>query len=200
MTRSARNWSFFALTAVVVLSGGALLLWLLPAQRGLVWLGLYTIPSHMFVSPFPHEPALLYYAKSYPALWCAITSLAGCLVAGMWDYWLFIPLIHHPRVREKYVDTGLYKRSVDFFRKSPFWALVVVGLTPIPFYPIKFLSIADGYAMEKYLAALAVGRTPRYYLIAYLGYVLKLPNWSLVTLALVLLAVALYKNRKSWLG
>ena len=197
MTQSARKWSLFALTAVVVLSGGALLLWSFPEQRGLVWLGLYTIPSHMFVSPFPHEPLLLYYAKSYPAIWCAVASLAGCLVAGMWDYFLFIPLIHHPRLRGKYVNTGLYKRSVDFFRKWPFWALVVVGLTPIPFYPIKFLSIADGYPMAKYLAALVVGRTPRYYAIAYLGHVLNLPNWSLVTLALGFLAVTLYKNRKS---
>jgi membrane protein YqaA with SNARE-associated domain len=181
----------------LVLSGGALLLWFLPEQRGLVWLGLYTIPSHMFVSPFPHEPALLYYAKSHPAIWCAVASLVGCLVAGMWDYWLFIPLIHHPRVRAKYVNTGLYKRSVDFFRKWPFWALVIVGLTPIPFYPIKFLSIADGYPMERYLGALAVGRAPRYYAIAYLGYVLKLPNWSLVALALGLLAITLFKNRKT---
>ena len=79
------------------------------------------------------------------------------------------------------------------FRKSPFWALAVVGLTPLPFYPIKFLSLSDGYPMKRYLAALVVGRTPRYYLIAYLGQVLDLPNWSLVTLALVILIVTLYK-------
>ncbi len=179
-----------------MLAVAALLVWLYPPHRGLVWLGLYTIPSHMLVSPFPHEPLLLYYAKSFSATSCAVASLAGCLVAGMWDYCLFIPLIHHPRVREKYVESRIYKRSVNFFRKSPFWALVIVGLTPIPFYPIKFLSIADGYPMTRYLAALTVGRTPRYYAIAYLGHVLKFPNWSLAVWVLAILTVALYRTRR----
>jgi ribonucleoside-triphosphate reductase len=66
-------------------------------------------------------------------------------------------------------------------------------LTPLPFYPIKFLSISDGYPLKRYLTALVVGRTPRYYLIAYVGYVLNLPNWSLVTLALLILIVTLFK-------
>jgi ribonucleoside-triphosphate reductase len=149
----------------------------------------------MFVSPFPHEPALLYFAKTNPALYCMAASTLAALFAGMWDYWLFVPLVHHPRVRTKYVNHGLYRVSVGLFRKSPFWALVIVGLTPLPFYPVKFLSIADGYPMKRYLAALLVGRTPRYYLIAYLGYILKLPNWSLIALALVILVITVYKSK-----
>ncbi len=191
--QSAPNWRLFAATVPLVLIGAALLFWFMPDRRGLVWLGIYTIPSHMFISPFPHEPALLYYSKFYPALGCAIASIIGAIIAGFWDYALFTPLIHHPRVRSKYEQVGLYRVSVNFFRKSPFWALVVVGLTPLPFYPMKFLSISDGYPMKRYLAALVVGRTPRYYLIAYLGYVLNLPNWSLVTLGLVVLVVTLFK-------
>lgn len=193
--QSARRWRLFSLTLVLVLLAGAALLMALPAKRGLVLLGLYTIPSHMFVSPFSHEPVLLYYAKFYPAWECALASITGCLVAGFWDYWLFVPLIHQPRVRSRYVNTVLYKKSLQLFRKSPFLALVVTGLTPVPFYPVKFLSIADGYPLKRYVLALIVGRTPRYYALAYLGHVLKPPNWSLLVLALVILAVAVYQNR-----
>lgn len=193
--QNTRKWTPFVLTLAVVLVAAAGILWAFPLKRGLVWLGLYTIPSHMFVSPFAHEPVLLYYAKSFRAWECAVASTIGCLIAGIWDYWLFVPLIHHPSVRTRYVNTGLYRHSVRLFRRSPFLALVVVGLTPIPFYPVKFLSIADGYPVKRYLAALVVGRAPRYYALAYLGYVLKLPNWSLVALALILLVITIYKSR-----
>ncbi len=195
VNQNGRNWVLFGVTAPIVLILAAISFWAMPDHRGLVWLGLYTIPSHMFVSPFPHEPVLLFHAKYNPALGCALASIAGCLVAGIWDYWLFIPLVHHPRLRAKYIDNKLYNHSVRFFRKWPFWALVAAGLTPVPFYPIKFLSLADGYPLRKYLAALIVGRTPRYYFIAYVGYVLKLPNWSLLVLAAALLVIALYKRR-----
>lgn len=180
----------------MILAAASLLFALLyPAERGLLWLALYTIPSHMFISPFSHEPVLLYFAKYHSATACAVASVIGCLIAGVWDYWLFIPLMHHPRIRSKYANFSLYQRSVVLFRKSPFWALVVVGLTPIPFYPIKFLSFGDKYPLKRYLLALVVGRTPRYWAIAYLGHMLRLPNWSLVTLALALLAVTIVKSR-----
>ena len=196
MKKNGRNWVYFAVSAGIVAVSAVCVLWLFPRQRDMVWLALYTIPSHMFVSPFNHEWLLLLLAKTNPALSCAIASLIGCLFAGMWDYWLFVPLIHHPRVRSKYSKAGLYKKSVAFFRKFPFWALVIIGLTPLPFYPIKFLAIADHYPLRKYLLALIVGRTPRYYAIAYLGQVLKLPTWSLVALALVLLVVGVIESRR----
>ncbi|MEJ2721865.1 MAG: VTT domain-containing protein, partial [bacterium] len=196
MKTNERNWLYFAITAGLVAAGAAIVLWKFPRLHDMVWLALYTIPSHMFVSPFNHEWLLLLFAKSNPALWCTIASLIGCLIAGLWDYWLFIPLIHHPRLRRKYSRTAFYKRSVTLFRKSPFWALVIIGLTPIPFYPIKFLAISDRYPLKRYLAALAIGRTPRYYAIAYLGYVLKLPTWSLIVLALALLLFTFIQSRR----
>ncbi|UCH84201.1 MAG: VTT domain-containing protein [Candidatus Latescibacterota bacterium] len=197
MRTSKRNWIYFAISAAVIAAAVLFVLRVYPQLSGLVWLGVYTIPSHMFVSPFNHEWLLLLIAKSYPAIWCTVVSLIGCLVAGMWDYWLLVPLIHHPRIRRKYSRTGPYRKSVAFFRKWPFWALVVIGLLPIPFYPVKFLAIADKYPLRRYLLALIIGRTPRYYAIAYLGHVLRLPLWSIVALALLLLAIGFIQNRRS---
>ena len=74
---SGRKWRLFAVTAVLVLLTATYLAINYPEQSGMVWLGLYTIPSHMFVSPFPHEPVLLFYAKTHPALACAIASIPG---------------------------------------------------------------------------------------------------------------------------
>ncbi|MGH7450748.1 MAG: hypothetical protein ACRENG_05350, partial [bacterium] len=44
---------------------GGILIQAMPVNRQLILFGLYSIPSHMFISPFPHEPALLYTAKLY---------------------------------------------------------------------------------------------------------------------------------------
>jgi membrane protein YqaA with SNARE-associated domain len=195
--KNGRNWFYFGVSAGIVAVAAGLVWWRLPHLHDMVWLALYTIPSHMFVSPFNHEWLLLLLSKSNPALWCTIASLIGCLIAGMWDYWLFFPLIHHPRVRKKYARAGLYKKSVAFFRKWPFWSLVVIGLTPLPFYPIKFLAISDRYPLKKYLLALIIGRSPRYYGLAYVGHVLRIPTWSLIALALVLLVVGIIENRRN---
>ncbi len=196
MEPTKRNWVYFGLTAALLASCSACFFVFLPGYRGVLWLALYTIPSHMFVSPLSHEPVLLYFSKSYSATLCTVASTVGCLVAGMWDYWLFVPLMHHPRIRSKYADMSLYQKSVRLFRKSPFWALVLAGFTPFPFYPVKFLSITDHYPLKKYLLSLFVGRTPRYWLTAYLGYVLQLPNWSLVALALLFLVFTIVQSRR----
>lgn len=193
---TTRNWLYVALSAATLAACSALFFVCFPSYRGVLWLALYTIPSHMFISPFPHEPVLLYFAKMHGATLCALASLVGCLLAGIWDYWLFVPLMHHPRVRAKYANVGLYRRSVRLFRKSPFWALVLFGATPLPFYPLKFLSIADHYPLKKYLLALTLGRAPRYWVIAYVGYTLRLPDWSLAALALALFVFTVIQSRR----
>jgi membrane protein YqaA with SNARE-associated domain len=167
-----------------------------PGERGLAWLMLYTIPSHAFISPFPHEPVLLYYSKIYSPWACATASMLGCLAAAVLDYAFVLPLIHHPRIRRRYERARLYQRLLALFRRQPFWALVVAGLTPIPFYPIKFLSLASDYPLRSYLAALVVGRFPRYLALAWFGYVVQPPNWSLVLLALLFLVLGANEERR----
>lgn len=169
-----------------------------PAEyRGLIGLAFYTTISHFFVSPFPHEPILLMVARDHGAWACAFASTWGALVSALLDYKLTLPLLHRPGVRAKYVNTGIYRWSSRWFGRAPFVTLVVAGLTPIPFYPFKFLALAWGYPKSWYLISLVIGRTPRYWMLAYLGYVLQLPNWSLVLLALALLVAAYFGSRSN---
>jgi len=181
---------YFGLGAASLAVCSAAVFVFLPAYRGMLWLALYTISS------LPHEPVLLFFAKSYGATLCALASLAGCLVAGVFDYKFLLPIMHHPRVRSKYANVGFYQNSVKLFRKSPFWTVAVAGATPLPFYPVKLLSICDRYPLRRYLLALAVGRTPRYWVLAYLGYVFGFPNWSLVALALMFVVFTVIQTRR----
>ena len=188
---------YLSLGAVAIAVSSATVFFYLPEYRGVLWLGLYTI------TPLPQEPLLLFTAKSYGATLCALASLAGCLVAGVLDYRILFPIMHHPSVRPRYANVRLYQKLVKLFRKSPFWTVAVAGATPLPFYPVKFLSICDRYPLRRYLAALGLGRAPRYWGIAYLGEVFRFPNWSLAALAGVLLALSLVqalreRRKESW--
>jgi membrane protein YqaA with SNARE-associated domain len=156
------------------------------AEHSLLLFGLYTIPSHILISPFPHEPMLLWVAKFEPPWAVAAMGTIGACLAGLFDYGLLVPLFSQYAVRSRYEKSRLYLRSLRFFKRFPFLFLVVAGFSPLPFFPFKFISIAGGYPLRKYLAALVVGRTPRYYLLAWLGMELHFPDWLLVGLAIVL--------------
>ena len=198
------KWKSILLLASLVLAISFLLLKMLPDFNELILFGMYSIPSHMLISPFPHEPALLYTAKFYSPAVIMIAGTIGCCIAGVFDYWLLIPLMNHEVVRPKFENKPLFKKALAFFQKSPFWLLVIAAYSPVPFYPFKFLSIAGKYPMRKYQAALIVGRAPRYFTLALLGFVLQPPTWMLVALfaVLILIPVAnkLYgriKNKKA---
>ncbi len=175
-----RKYVIFILI-IIVSAIACLLIWKYkPEYRGIVWLYIYSIPSHVYISFLPHEPVLLYYGKSFN-LWAAVVAATlGTLIAGFIDYETLSPLLNHRKVRGLYYDKQFYKKAVNFFYKFPFLMLVIAGFSPIPFYPFKFLSIASDYPESKYLSALFVGRAPRYFFLIWLGYTIKIPNWILI--------------------
>jgi len=193
MFSSSNRIRCLMLAALIAIAG----LWVaavFPQIRGLVVLVFYTIPSHMFISPFPHEPALLYYAKNFSPLAVTISATVGCLLAGVFDYWLFLSIAHHPKFRPKYAGMKLYQKSVAFFQKAPFWTLVITGYSTIPDYPFTFLSMASGHPLWKYEIALLAGRAPRYYTYAALGHALQPPTWMLIVLAILPVAAHFIKK------
>jgi len=184
------------LAGVLLAVGGGLIL-VLPDRRELILFGLYAVPSHTLISPFPIEPPLLYFAKTNPPLLVAGLALLGCLLSGFFDYLLLMPLLHHRALRPKYENTRFFRKGVAFFHRSPFLLLIVVHLTPIPFYPFKFLSIASKYRFWRYQVAAVIGRAPRYYILAWFGHTVELPNWALVALVLVFLALFYTRYRRA---
>ncbi|MGH7455543.1 MAG: VTT domain-containing protein, partial [bacterium] len=123
-----------------------------------------------------------------------IAGTIGCCIAGLFDYWLLIPLLNHRAVRSKFENARLFQKALAFFHKFPFRMLVIASCTPLPFYPFKFLSLADGYPLWKYQLALVVGRVPRFYMLAVLGFMLQPPTWLLVVLAFAGVIVCVLKK------
>jgi ribonucleoside-triphosphate reductase len=124
----------------------------------------YSIPGNSFVL-LPHDPAVVYAGTLYPALLVAVVGGAATAIASAVDYWL-IRRAFHSKTVGKVKETRLFRWAVRWFRWQPFLTIIVFALTPIPFYPIRVLAPAADYPAWRYVAAVVVGRIPRYYLIA----------------------------------
>ncbi|MDT8436602.1 MAG: hypothetical protein RRA92_07575 [Gemmatimonadota bacterium] len=144
-----------------------------------VYLAFYTIPANTAISLFPHEPALIWFGKHGSVLLAAAAAGAGTLVAGWLDHRVFVPVMNL-RGLSSYKDLAWYQRISGWFRKQPFWTLVLTGFTPIPFFPFKFLAFSVHYPMWRYLAALLTGRVPRYLMLAWAGRLIAIPDWVLI--------------------
>ena len=166
----------------------------------------YSIPAGFLVGIVPHEPVLLYFAKFYPPWIIAIVAIGGTLLTETLNYTVlgyFVDFSFANKIRESKTSVKL----VELFKKAPFIALWIGAFTPLPFYPLRFLVVLAKYPLKKYLFALSLSRTPRFYLLAYLGYVVKIPDNILFLIFLSLFAAAgapylkvlhsKYKNRKS---
>ena len=87
--------------------------------------------------------------------------------------------------------TGMVGKIRRLFSRAPFAVLALSGLTPLPAFPFKAVAFAERYPRGRYVAAVAAGRFPRYVLLAWLGFVMNLPNWVFVALVLVMLLPSL---------
>lgn len=145
----------------------------------------YAFLSNVALAVVPHEPVVIWYGTHAGIWWTALVATAGTLAASWVDHWLFVPLI---------VRTGLHQRRLPgavsgmlrFFSRAPFAIIAASGLTPLPFFPFKAMAFVSRYPIDRYLLAVAVGRFPRYLLLAWLGTALRLPTWGLVLLFLAL--------------
>lgn len=181
-----------AIFGVVLVGVGVVAVCLRVFRSGLhpqIVLFLYSIPSNSAVSVFSHEVALLDYGSHQPLLVTVLSATLGTLVAGWLDWNVFVPLLDAERIRA-FRGNRLYRHAVDRFARAPFLVLVVAGLTPVPFFPFKFLAFSTGYPLARYLAALTLARAPRYLAFAWLGRELPIPTWLLIGLFLAMLGVA----------
>jgi membrane protein YqaA with SNARE-associated domain len=129
----------------------------------------YAFVSNVAMSVVPHEPVVIWYG----AHWGIVSRVAT----------------------QPVLASGFVGKIRRLFYRAPFAVIAVSGLTPLPAWPVKAAAFAERYPMGPYLAAVAAGRFPRYVLLAWLGFVVSVPNWVLVALVLVMFLPSL----KAWI-
>src|SRR5262245_45315656 len=170
-----------------------------PRYSQLAIYALYAIPAHLLISFLPHEPALWIAARLYPASVVALIGTAATLVAIVLDYWLIGWLVNHHLVKPVVQESRWFKFASRWFRKAP--ALLIAGsaLAPVPFYPVKIMAIAADYPLSRFIAALLVGRLPRFYILA--RFLAGLDNYAAPknsTLMWIVLALAAFGGWRFW--
>jgi membrane protein YqaA with SNARE-associated domain len=95
----------------------------------------------------------------------ATVTLAGCLAGAILGY--LVGLLFFDTAGIWLIDTfgqrEAYEDFQDRFNRQGFWAIVAIGITPIPF-PIAMLAAgAADYSFPLYLLACSIARGVRYY-------------------------------------
>ena len=183
---------FFSILIVLL---GVINLYFIAIQaqyKGIIYVFFYSIPSNTAISVFPHEPVLIFCGQYLSLIWLSVSATLGTVVAGYIDFQVFVPVLNFKKIIG-YKKKRIYQVSIKYFNKYPFWSLVVAGFTPIPFFIFKFFAFSVQYPLWKYLTAIVVGRFPRYFLLAWLGLVLDIPNEILIGIFVLIFLAYLIK-------
>ncbi len=177
---------FVALCGVA--AAGLAIVTLAPSLTGLWLLGLYCIPSNSIL-PIPHEPGVLYVARFYSPLEITLAATTASAVVAIADYALVEAAMRHPRVQGAR-DARLMRWAVRWMTRFPFAIIVAFSLVPVlPISVIRALAPFSGYPLRRYIAAIVVGRLPRFYLLAWLGQAILIPGWVLLLVTVATLAM-----------
>lgn len=168
---------------------GLLLVWILSPgvreSKNLWVLFLYCFPSEFLLAVLPHEPVLIYFGAYWPAWVVALLSGVGTVLAEALNY-SFCSFFYDLPTLRAVSQKRLVRRTIELFDRVPFSAILFAGFTPAPFFPVRFLVVMADYPWWKYLLAVFISRTPRFWLLAVFGGLIHISGGLLVVLFVVL--------------
>ena len=175
----------------IALFTGLLIWWLsspsIRQSKSLWVLFFYSFPAEFLIALVPHEPMLLYFGKYYPPLTVALVGILGTIMTEALNYSVF-KFVTDLTLFKKLQQKKAVTKIVNLFRRAPLAAIWVAGFTPVPFYPIRFLVVLSRYSVWKYLLGVLLSRTPRFYILAFVGHQINIPDYLLVLLFVALIA------------
>jgi len=145
----------------------------------MVTLFVYAFVSNVALAVVPHEPVVVWYGSRLGVWLTGVIATAGTVAASWTDHRLFVPLVRRALDRPGW-PARLAERIAATFGRAPFAILALSGITPLPFAPFKAAAFAARYPLGPYLGAVAVGRFPRYVLLAWFGAAFTIPAPVLV--------------------
>lgn len=163
-----------------------------------IWLGILSFAESSFF-PIPPDALLLPMCLARRdrafrlAAICTITSVAGGVLGYLIGYYLF------DVAARPIIDAYGYRAGFENFRalyaEWGLWVILIKGLTPIPFKIVTIASGAAGFDFWVFLAASALTRGVRFFLVAFLVWRFGPPVQAFVerrlTLVTTIAAVAL---------
>ena len=150
---------------------------ILPAHLSLPSFVFYTAISNTFIPWLPHEPIVILYGTLYSAwILAPLAGVATCAIEAL-NYRVLSLVVGVRRVKAV-TQQRIYRTAERWFNRLPFLAIVIAGITPVPYAPFRVLVVTSRYPLKRYLLGVFVGRTPRYFMLALLGAAFHLPVWG----------------------
>jgi membrane protein YqaA with SNARE-associated domain len=196
----AGTWRRMVQVASMVALTAALLVALVPGTTSLVVFVLLTVWCHGPLSPLlpaAYEPVLLGYGRLFPPLLLAITGAVASTAIEYVNYHLYQKLLKVECVDRILVSPPTRRLMGPFFRR-PFLTVWLCVLTPLPDWAARILASHSGYSVRSYLTAVLLARLPRFWLLAALGFHLKLGSGvvlSVVAASAVLALIGLWRRQ-----
>lgn len=139
------------------------------SPRAPLWLALIAFAESSFF-PIPPDALLIPMALSRPrrAWWLALTCTVASVLGGMLGYLIGAVLLQQvamPLIRA-YGYEGAFAAFTARYAEYGLWIILIKGLTPIPFKIVAIASGAAGYSFPVFVAASALTRGARFFLIA----------------------------------
>jgi membrane protein YqaA with SNARE-associated domain len=196
-TRDISTKRWIATFAVIIITAGALYLLSrevdsLSRYELLLLLLLYTSVACTFL-PLPTAWIVLWVARETDPLGVALIATAGTCIANLHDYYILNYLFSLDRIG-KVKKTRFYLKAVKWFERAPLMTLAIASFVPIPIDVVRILAVSTGYSRLRYTLATFAGRFPRYLLLAYLGYELKLSNKAIFIVFLATVLIGAFKG------
>lgn len=197
-SRAGRAWKVtLAFNGTLALASLVVFVFL-PEFRDHVLFVLVTMPSEFLVTFVQHEPIILYFAKYHGIHTVVALSILGTIAMEVVNYSSAATFTEFRWMQGLLSHTSV-RKAKEGFNRAPFMVIVIAALTPVPFFPFRFLAPLSGYPIGRYILALSVGRVPRFYLLALLGEALHIRNDILIgifVVCLILAAAEIWRSRR----
>ena len=144
----------------------------------------------MSVLSLPLAPATLIVAQSAAPWAIALTASAAGATASLFDHW-FVRRAFQLELLDRLRHKSWFSRAEGWARLQPFWTTALFAAVPLPFTFVRVLVPLSGYPLARYVAAVALGRFPRIFVIATVGTLIAVPIPILIALFAATVSVGL---------
>lgn len=152
---------------------------LLLARDLLAYFGLMTV---VFLSGFiPPSPPTLFFAQSHsaPPWLIALAASMAAAVGAVFDHH-FVRRAFRIAAFERARKHRLFEYFERWAKVAPFLTTTTFAAVPLPFFLVRVLMPLSGYPIRRYVAAVALGRYPRIFVIATIGKNIEIPDEILI--------------------
>ncbi len=138
------------------------------------WLLMVASFLETIIVPIPIELVLIPYMIGHRSRiwWTATVVLIGCIAAAVLGYG--IGALFMESLGQWVIDYFGWRQDADTFRQWfktwGFWAVIAVGVVPVPFQAAMLTAGAAGYPLPLFCLATFIARGVRYYGLALLVY------------------------------